>query len=1242
MPTGALATRKVLSSGAVKGHVGEGSSSAAIADPGRAGDRPGLFTGYSLRLLDHSGRRVRETRIAHSDEAGLLRLAPSLDAPPDTGAPYELVSGEPAPVLGIRLLTGLGLGEPIGPVRVKLGTTRGTNALLEQKGAPVALVTTRGLADVLEVGPQTRPHLFDLAVSRPSPLYREVVEADERMDATGRVLRPLDEKAIERDLRTVRRRGVDCVAVALAHAYANDAHERRIAEIAADLGFPQISVASSLSPTIKLLDRGDTAVLDAYLSPVLRDYIAELRRRMPEATLQLMDSAGGLVDAERFTGKDSLLSGPAGGVTGYADVAQRAGFTRAIGFDMGGTSSDVSRFDGDHEHRFRTEMHGVRVATPMYAIETVAAGGGSVCRFDGSKLTVGPDSAGAEPGPACYGRGGPLTVTDVDLFSGRIHADHFPFPLDTDAVHTRLTEVAAAVERGTGRRMDLDAIAEGFTQVANLNMATAIRSISAGRGDDPASYLLVAFGGAGPQHACGVAESLGVRRVLTHPLGGVISAYGLGVADVRRFAERTVLQELTPETLRDLEPTFDRMAAELREEILAEGIAPAHVEAPRRQLDLRYRGEDASIAVPTPSDGDYAAAFEARHGQLYGHTHPGRPIEIATMRVDRIGRTPKPAFPTADLHPRRPSADHTTTALFHGRRHPTAIFHRDRLHPGDRIEGPAMVVEPFSVTAVDPGWVASVTERFDMILEAGDSGTAATPASTERDPVRLELFNNHFTRIATQMGRTLQRTALSVNVKERLDFSCALLSAEGDLVVNAPHIPVHLGAMSEAVKALLADVSDIRPGDVYASNDPGLGGSHLPDVTVMTPVFDVTGRELRFFAASRAHHAEIGGVRPGSSYPFARCLAEEGVVLRNLRIRAERFDDVALRHALTSGPWPSRAPEENVADVRSAIAANRAGLDQLRAMIESEGWPAVAAYMGYIREAAEAKVREAIGRLPDGKAAYEDALDDGAPIRVETTVGGDRMRIDFTGTGPPNPNSLNANRAIVQAAVVYCLRCLTGDPIPLNSGVLAPVELIVPESMLDPPRDADPSRRAAVVGGNVELSQRVVDVFLAALGQTAASQGTMNNFVFGGSGFGYYETLGGGTGAGPGFDGASAVHSHMTNTRLTDVEVLEQRFPVRVETFRVRRGSGGEGRRRGGDGLIRALRFLSPLDVSLLSQRRVRPPFGLAGGGPGAVGRNVLERKGTGEVHSLGPLAQVRVESGDVVRIETPGGGGHG
>jgi 5-oxoprolinase (ATP-hydrolysing) len=986
-----------------------------------------------------------------------------------------------------------------------------------------------------------------------------------------------------------------------------------------------------------------------------------------------MTSAGGLASSGRFTGKDSILSGPAGGVVGFSRVAEAAGFSKAIGFDMGGTSTDVARFDGRFEYEYETQKAGVRIAAPMLAIETVAAGGGSICRYDGMKLVVGPQSAGADPGPACYGRGGPLTVTDCNLLLGRLLPEHFPFPLDRAAVERRLAEVAAQLpDPGNATEGDPYSaleLAEGFVRIANASMAAAIRSISLAKGYDPRDYVLVAFGAAGPQHACAVAAELGITQILIHPDAGVLSALGIGLADVVKHRAAGVygpFQALTGE-LRERLMELERQA---RLDVVAEGVAPEQIEV-TRSLDLRYVGTDAALTIAEPAGGDYAAAFSEAHQRQYGYVHEHRPLETVAVRVQATGRS-QARLRTTQAAPHQRAEPASRQPLYHGGRWvEAAVYSREQLQPGAMASGPAVIVEPLTTTIIDPGWQAAMLTGGELLLtpaNAVEPAPASLQAHSALDPALLEVFNNHLTAIAAQMGITLRNTSLSVNVKERLDFSCAIFTAAGDLVVNAPHIPVHLGAMGQTVKQTIADNPRMKPGDVVVTNDPYRGGSHLPDVTVVTPVFD--GESLLFFTASRAHHAEIGGITPGSMPPFSKNLAEEGVLLRNvLAVDGGRSRLDELRRLLAGGTFPSRSALANLADITAQIAANQQGANDLRQMAQRYSLPVVQAYMRHIQDAAERKMRTAISRLgmasalppqgtpqrafptapiamfPTSRREFVEHLDDGTPIRVAITTSGDRMTIDFTGTGPVSAGNLNANRAIVTAAVMYVLRLLIGEDIPLNQGVLAPVEIILPECILNPPERERPEDCAAVVGGNVETSQRVVDVLLGALGLAAASQGTMNNLLFGDATFGYYETICGGSGATADADGADAVHSHMTNTRLTDPEVLEARYPVRLHEFSIRRGSGGAGKLKGGDGVIRRIEFLRPLTLSILSQRRgPYPPYGLAGGQPGALGQNKLQRVGQTFVsaESLPGLVQTDVQPGDILTIETPGGGGWG
>lgn len=1261
-PQGRIATHKLLSTGVYRGRIEAGSTTETIVRSAQQGDPDGFFDNWQIRFLGRSLVQEKGTlgeRNVARFEDGRLHLDRPIENSHE-GTPYELTCGVAAPVVGIRWLRGLRLDQPIGECVVRLGTTRGTNALLERKGASTALVITKGFGALLEIGYQDRPRLFALNIQKPRPIHERVLEVDERIDSQGNVLVALDERRVREELQSLHQSGIRTLAICLLNAYRNTIHEESIARLAEGIGFDHISVSTRLSPSQRIVPRVETAVVDAYLTPILRGYVSQLQAQMPEAGLQLMTSSGALVEVDRFAGKDLILSGPAGGVVGASHAAKAAGFASAIAFDMGGTSTDVSRYSGSVERRYVMELRdqrsktSARVVAPMYWIETVAAGGGSICGFDGQKIVVGPSSAGASPGPACYGQGGPLTITDVNLYLGRLVDDAFSIPLDRSAVELRINEMVRTITSATGQQYQPEVLAEGFLRVANTNMSAAIQRISIARGHDVRQDALVSFGGAGGQHACALARELGISTVLQHPLAGVLSALGIGMAEVRKFAERHVGALLDESGLRIVDEAFHEMEGRLRGELKQGGGSTARLTRPRRLLELRYRGQDSTIAIEEPPNVPWAAAFEDAHRRLYGFVYPARPIEIpmARLELSAEAREIPPAFALPSDSPSTPVR--TSRAYFDGEWRSTPVYRRDGIEIGQRIDGPAIVIESLSTIVVEPGWTAALAVSGDLVLTHHQGLKESTTAHQEGvDAVRLELFHRRFASIAEQMGVTLQKSAMSVNVKERLDFSCALFTAQGRLVVNAPHIPVHLGAMGETVRRLISDVPHLRSGEVYLTNDPFQGGSHLPDVTVVTPVFDRDGRELLFFTASRAHHAEIGGIVPGSMPPFSKTLAEEGVLIRWLRLAEDDASgEVELRQILAAPPYPSRAIEENIADIHAQIAANRVGQNLLLELVERQGASLVTAYMRHVQDASAAQMRAALAKLPSGKRTFQDSMDDASVIGVEIDIrheaDGGRARVDFTGTSAVTSNNLNANPAIVRAAVLYSFRCLIEDDIPLNDGVLDPVEICIPLGcMLNPIGDADPERCPAVGGGNVETSQRIVDVVLGALGVVAASQGTMNNFLFGTkstdgkSGFGYYETICGGAGAGPGFAGASAVHTHMTNTRITDPEVLEDRYPVRLREFAIRKGSGGDGKYPGGDGVMREIEFLEDVDVSLVSNRRNTAPFGLSGGQPGASGVNEwIHANGIKE--TLGPSAQLAVHSGDRLRIQTPGGGGFG
>ena len=1155
-----------------------------------------------------------------------------------------------AAIQGIRDALGLADGQPIPSEvieAVKMGTTVATNALLERKGDRTVLAITRGFGDALRIGYQNRPGLFDRHIVLPELLYEQVVEIDERVDAQGAVLTPLDDATTRAHLQAAFDEGIRSAAIAFMHGYRFTAHERRTAEIAREIGFTQVSTSHATSPLMKLVSRGDTTVVDAYLSPILRRYVDGIASELGDVRLMFMQSNGGLTDARLFQGKDSILSGPAGGVVGMVRTAEMAGFGEVIGFDMGGTSTDVSHYDGEYERAFETQVAGVRMRAPMMRIHTVAAGGGSILHFDGARLRVGPDSAGADPGPASYRRGGPLAVTDCNVMLGKIQPEFFPAvfgpgaeqPLDADVVHDRFNALAAEITAATGEVKRPEDIAEGFLKIAVENMANAIKQISVQRGYDVTRYTLNCFGGAGGQHACLVADALGMTRVLVHPFAGVLSAYGMGLADIRALREQASETPLSAETVGDLGAKLEELAADAFAEVRGQGVTEDRITMLRR-AHLRYEGTDTALMVSFAAPDEMAATFETIHKQRFGFTMPGRRLIVEAVSVEAIGVT------ETEIDPERRRTtgggipvplDHVQSC-FDGMWRDTPIHDRARLGPGDAVDGPAVIIEANATTVVEPGWRAELTTRNHLILERVVERPKAYAVGTQVDPVMLEVFNNLFMSIAEQMGAALANTAHSVNIKERLDFSCAIFSRDGALVANAPHMPVHLGSMGESIQTVLRERRDkMRPGDVYVLNAPYNGGTHLPDITVITPVFDADGAEILFFVGSRGHHADIGGITPGSMPPDSRSVEEEGILLDNeVLVEQGRFREDKIRKLLASGQWPARNPDQNVADLRAQIAANEKGVQELRKMVDHFGLQVVTAYMGHVQDNAEEQVRRVLDVLKDGRFRYE--MDDGSVIAVSIAIDS-RARtavIDFTGTSEQRPNNFNAPTAVCKAAVLYVFRSLVDDEIPLNAGCLKPLRIIIPEGCM-----LNPRYPAAVVAGNVETSQCITDTLYGALATMAASQGTMNNFTFGNDRYQYYETICGGSGAGPGFDGTSAVHTHMTNSRLTDPEVLEWRFPVLVQTFAIRRSSGGQGQYAGGDGVLRQICFREPMTAAILSGHRSIPPFGMAGGGPGKVGRNAVQRA-NGNVEPLSATDTADMNVGDVFVIETPGGGGYG
>ncbi|MES2952900.1 MAG: hydantoinase B/oxoprolinase family protein [Pseudomonadota bacterium] len=1188
--------------------------------------------------------------------------------PDGTLVTHKLLSENPeqykdAAVAGIRHLLGLKKGEPVTPDRVacvKMGTTVATNALLERKGEPTLLVTTRGFRDALRIAYQNRPRIFDRNIQLPELLYSAVVEAHERVGAHGDVVEALDESLLKEELLAQYGRGLRSVAIVFMHGYRYTAHELAAKRIAQEIGFTQISTSHETSPMMKFVSRGDTTVVDAYLSPILRRYVEQVAGEMPGVKLFFMQSSGGLTDAHAFQGKDAILSGPAGGIVGMARTAAIAGIQKTIGFDMGGTSTDVSHYAGEFEREFETQVAGVRMRAPMMSIHTVAAGGGSLLAFDGSRFRVGPQSAGANPGPASYRRGGALAVTDANVMLGKIQPRYFPKvfgphaneALSLEAVQEKFAELAAQT------RLPAEEVAEGFINIAVQQMANAIKKISVARGYDVTAYTLQCFGGAGGQHACLVADALGMTRVFVHPLAGVLSAYGMGLADQSVIRERAVEVKLTPDALAATMVQLNELAAQAEGELTRQQVNHGAITTHRR-VHVRYEGSDAALVVPYPTAGADAAAttalivagFEAAYRQRFAFLMDGKGLVVEAVSVEAVIAGDAPEEPRHAMHPPRDlqasGAVRETVRMYSGGAWvQAALVVREDLRPGDVIAGPAIIAEKNATTVVEPGWQATLTEFDHLALVRTESRAIKFAVGTTVDPVLLEVFNNLFMNIAEQMGLQLQNTAYSVNIKERLDFSCALFDAQGNLIANAPHMPVHLGSMGESIKTVVREnAATMQPGDVYVLNDPYHGGTHLPDITVITPVY-LDGKPT-FYVGSRGHHADVGGTTPGSMPPFSTRIEEEGVQITNFKL----VDRGVLREAemvalLSSGEYPSRNTQQNMADLNAQIAANEKGVQELRKMVEHFGLDVVQAYMRHVQDNAEESVRRVITRLKDG--AFTLPLDNGAQIQVAIRVNAKARSavIDFTGTSPQQINNFNAPTAVCMAAVLYVFRTLVDDDIPLNAGCLKPLQVIIPPgSMLNP------NPPASVVAGNVETSSCITNALYGALGVMAGSQCTMNNFTFGNARYQYYETISGGSGAGVmtnvagetvgGFNGTSVVQTHMTNSRLTDPEIFEFRFPVRLDSYEIREGSGGSGAWQGGNGGVRRVRFLETMTASILSNGRTYGAFGMAGGKPGTVGVNRVLRA-DGSIEEIGHIGQAEMLAGDVFEIATPGGGGYG
>ena len=1229
--------RKVLSNGSLRGMVESWIDRKTLVIRENWDLKQDIIRGYQFQLLKHK-HEISYIQCFDMEE-NILRL--TKEVPKSLcrqNMSFEIRSTEEAPVLGARLITNTPLDLDLPGLHMKLGSTRGTNALLERKGAGVVLFVTRGFRDILEIGNQQRPDIFALEVMKREMLYSHVVEIEERIDAKGNVIIPLDTKDFEKKLIKAKRKGFTSVAICLLNSYINPVHEIELAGLLRRRGVSDISISTELSPLIKYVNRTETATVNAYLNPVFRNYLDNVKESISNGRVHVMTSSGGLMREEHFSAKDSLLSGPAGGVVGAVNIGKRNGMDHIISFDMGGTSTDVSRYDGEYDYRYDLEVGGAHIFSPALSIETVAAGGGSLCYYDGFKLSVGPESAGANPGPACYGAGGPMTITDVNLLLGRLDPAAFGIPVFREEASQKLDELIPEIFKSSGKQYTPEEILTGFHDIANEVMAGAIRKISIARGYDPVDYVLLAFGGAGGMHACKIASLLGMQRVVVPADAGLLSAYGLAMGVIERFAEKLVLRPYE-EIKSDLGIWINELGRQAISDVKKEGVS-REISVRVKTVFLRFMGQDESLPVPWQEGDDLMPLFREQYTRIYGHWTENREVEIESIRVAAAEHPAEDEQVGLPDKTYQPEPAKFISSYGNGTWHNIPVFHREDLDAGAKASGPALLIDKYSTTVIEKGWEMVINHYEAAIITDKSPGQAGNGEEAVIRETQLELFTNRFKFIAENMGAMLQRTSLSVNIKERLDFSCALVSPDGYLVANAPHIPVHLGSLGVCVRSLMGKI-DMGPGDTIITNHPAYGGSHLPDVTLVTPVF-TNGKELLGYVVNRAHHAELGGTRPASMPPDATSLEEEGVIIEPFRLGSKgKVNWKSLREILGSGPWPSRAVEENIADLNAALAANLAGAGGLRELAVKHGPAQVIDYMYYLRDYAASRMRLVLGKIPDGRYEAEEKLDDSSILKAVIEISKDTCRIDFTGSSGVHPGNMNATYAIVNSVVIYVLRLLLNEPLPLNEGILEPVRVVLPESLLNPDFNRSHQECPAIVGGNVEISQRLTDTLLKAFGVIACSQGTMNNLMMGNDSYSYYETICGGCGAGPGFNGASGVHHHMTNTRITDPEILEHRYPLRLVEFSIRKKSGGRGAYRGGNGVIRILEFTSASTVSILSQHRVIRPYGMLGGKPGKRGRQHIIRV-DGVREKLNGIDGFMANPGDRLVIKTPGGGGWG
>ncbi|WP_020530612.1 hydantoinase B/oxoprolinase family protein [Flexithrix dorotheae] len=1234
-PKGELKRVKVLSSSALRGKVIQKTGPTTLSCQFNWSVEKDIFEGYDLKIL---GETDFHFKVASIDlEANTIEVNSTITEDFDYKE-FEIFANEEAPVLAARLVTSTPLYKPFPSMEMRLGSTKGTNALLERKGAKVAFLVTSGFKDLLKIGTQARPNIFALNIQKSPVLYDEVFTVEERIDANGSVLKKIDEEALENSISIIKSKGFEAVAVALMHSYLNPAHEILIKRTCENAGMEFISLSADLSPNIKILPRAETAVVDAYLAPIIHNYLNKIKKVLGNGSLKIMTSAGGLIGADFFRPKDSLLSGPAGGVVGAAEIAKKSGYHKILTLDMGGTSTDVARYADEYDYQYESKVGDATLLSPSIAIHTVAAGGGSLCSFDGFKITVGPESAGASPGPACYGAGGGLTITDVNLLLGRLDPENFGIPVIRKFAENAFQDILNELHE---QDVSSQKLLSGFLEIANEKMAEAIRKISVAKGYDPKEYALLAFGGAGGQHACAVARLLEINEIIIPYDAGLLSAFGMGQALVERFATQQILKSL-PEITTILPDIISNLKEKAIHELLQEGFRKEDTQLKLIQFYLRFKGQDSPVEVEFSEGESLEKLFEKKYQQIYGHWLEGKVIEVESVKVIVSSKPVQNARNLSKVENYVPESSRNLKAFINEKWKEIPVFRWEDLKPGALIHGPSLLVSINSTTVIEEGWKLNIDEYNTAILKyQQDKKNSLTKLDEKPEAIQLELFTNRFSAIAEEMGALLQRTSFSVNIKERLDFSCALLDKNGDLVVNAPHIPVHLGSLGICVRMLKAHISMER-GDVVITNHPGFGGSHLPDITLVCPVF-TADNQLVGYLANRAHHAELGGKSPGSFPADAKSLAEEGVVIKPIYLVKNGVPDwKKIEEILTSGPYPTRLLSENLADLNAALASLEAGNKALLFLCQSFGVSQVQLYMQKLKDYAEKLMEQKLLSLENRNYVAREKLDDGTPLEVKIKRENNKLLVDFSGSSEHYVRNLNANPTIIRSAVIYVLRLFLDQDIPLNEGIMQNVEINIPKGILNPVFPDNPAECPPVVGGNTETSQRVVDLLLKALEMAACSQGTMNNILFGNEKFGYYETICGGTGAGNGFHGVDAVHQHMTNTRITDPEILEFRYPVRLEKFEIRKGSGGIGKWHGGNGITREITFLTAMDLTVLTQHREENPYGLEGGKPGETGAQFIKREIDKKIIKLGGIDSHKLNPGDKLIIHTPGGGGYG